>query len=43
LGYFRIWSKEQISTSTGRSIAQVVREFLQRQRTLIQAPTWISE
>jgi 2',3'-cyclic-nucleotide 2'-phosphodiesterase (5'-nucleotidase family) len=43
LGYFRIWSKEQISTSTGRSIAQVVREFLQRQRTLIQAPAWISE
>ncbi len=43
LGYFRIWSKEQISISTGRTVAEVVREFLQRQRTLIQAPAWVTE
>jgi 5'-nucleotidase/UDP-sugar diphosphatase len=43
LGYFRIWSKEQISTSTGRTIAEVVREFLQHPRTPIQAPAWVTE
>jgi len=42
LGYFRIWSKEQISTSTGRSLAELVREYLQRQRSLISEPAWVS-
>ncbi len=43
LGYFRIWSKDQIASSTGRSIAQVVRDYLQRQRSLISEPAWIAE
>lgn len=43
LGYFRIWSKDQIASSIGRSIAQVVRDYLQRQRSLISEPAWIAE
>jgi 2',3'-cyclic-nucleotide 2'-phosphodiesterase (5'-nucleotidase family) len=43
LGYFRIWRKEQISISTGRTIAEVVREFLRHPRTPIQAPAWVTE
>ena len=43
LGYFRIWSKEQISTSTGRSLAEVVRDYLQRQRSLISEPSWVAQ
>ncbi|MCS7065549.1 MAG: 5'-nucleotidase C-terminal domain-containing protein [Fimbriimonadales bacterium] len=43
LGYFRIWSKEQISTSTGRSLAEVVRDYLQRPRSLISEPAWVAQ
>ncbi len=42
LGYFRIWNKEQISTNTGHSLAQVVRDYLQRHRSLISEPAWVS-
>ncbi len=43
LGYFRIWSKDQITTSTGRSIEEVAREYLSRTRFLIESPAWIAQ
>ncbi|GBC91929.1 Mannosylglucosyl-3-phosphoglycerate phosphatase [bacterium HR15] len=43
LGYFRIWGKEQISTSTGRSLAEVLRDYLQRTRSLIGEPAWVAQ
>jgi 2',3'-cyclic-nucleotide 2'-phosphodiesterase (5'-nucleotidase family) len=41
LGYFRLWNKDQISLSTGRSLAEVVRDYLQRQRSPISEPAWV--
>ncbi len=42
LGYFRVWSKDQITTATGRSIGEVVREYLSRSRFLVEPPAWVA-
>lgn len=43
LGYFRIWSREQITLNTGRTLAEVVRDYLKWQRSLISQPAWIAQ
>jgi len=40
LGYFRIWSRDQITHSTGRTIADVVRDYCKWQRSLLSQPAW---
>ncbi|MDM7460556.1 MAG: 5'-nucleotidase [bacterium] len=43
LGYFRVWSREQITQSTGRTIADAVRDYTQWQRSLLSQPAWIAQ
>lgn len=43
LGYFRIWSREQITLATGRTLAEVIGDYLRRQRSLITQPAWIAQ
>lgn len=43
LGYFRVWSRDQITQSTGRTIADVVRESLKWQRSLLSQPAWVAQ
>lgn len=43
LGYFRIWSKDQIVNATGRSIAETLKEPLSRTRFLMTAPAWVAQ
>ncbi len=43
LGYFRIWSKDQIVNATGRSIAETLKEPLSRTRFLVTAPAWVAQ
>ncbi|MCS6919066.1 MAG: 5'-nucleotidase C-terminal domain-containing protein [Fimbriimonadales bacterium] len=40
LGYFRIWSREQIAQNTGRTIADAVRDYAKWQRSLLSQPAW---
>jgi len=40
LGYFRVWSRDQITQSTGRTVAEVVRDYCKWQRSLLSQPTW---
>ena len=40
LGYFRIWSRDQITRSTGRTVAEVVKDYIQWQRSLLSQPAW---
>jgi 5'-nucleotidase/UDP-sugar diphosphatase len=40
LGYFRVWSREQITQSTGRTVADVVKDYLQWQRSMLSQPAW---
>jgi 5'-nucleotidase/UDP-sugar diphosphatase len=43
LGYFRVWSRDQITQSTGRTIADVVRDYLKWQRSLLSQPAWLAQ
>ncbi|MGQ9657100.1 MAG: 5'-nucleotidase C-terminal domain-containing protein [Fimbriimonadales bacterium] len=43
LGYFRIWSRDQITQSTGRTLADTVRDYLGWQRSLLSQPAWIAQ
>lgn len=43
LGYFRIWSKDQIASTTGRSIAETIKDTLARTRFLVSMPNWVAE
>lgn len=43
LGYFRIWSKDQIVNATGRSIAETLKEPLSRTRFLVTVPAWVAQ
>ncbi|MCS6922838.1 MAG: 5'-nucleotidase C-terminal domain-containing protein [Fimbriimonadales bacterium] len=43
LGYFRVWSRDQITTSTGRTLADTVREYLKWQRSLLSQPAWVAQ
>lgn len=43
LGYFRIWGRDQITHSTGRTIADTVRDYLKWQRSLLSEPAWIAQ
>ncbi|CUU04039.1 5'-nucleotidase, C-terminal domain [Armatimonadetes bacterium GBS] len=43
LGYFRIWSKDQIVNATGRSIAETLKEPLSRTRYLVTTPAWVAQ
>lgn len=43
LGYFRIWSRDQIQQSTGRTIADAIRDYLKWQRSLLTQPAWIAQ
>lgn len=43
LGYFRIWSRDQITQSTGRTLADTVRDYLKWQRSLLSEPAWIAQ
>jgi 5'-nucleotidase/UDP-sugar diphosphatase len=40
LGYFRVWSRDQITQSTGRTVADVVRDYCKWQRSLLSQPAW---
>ncbi|MDW8107170.1 MAG: 5'-nucleotidase [Armatimonadota bacterium] len=43
LGYFRIWSRDQITLATGRTLAEVIDDYLKRQRSLVTQPAWIAQ
>lgn len=43
LGYFRIWSREQIAQATGRTIADTIRDYTKWQRSLLSQPAWIAQ
>lgn len=43
LGYFRVWSREQITQNTGRTIADAVRDYTKWQRSLLSQPAWIAQ
>lgn len=43
LGYFRVWSRDQITQSTGRTVAEVVQEYLKWQRSLLSQPAWAAQ
>lgn len=43
LGYFRVWSRDQITASTGRTLADTVREYLKWQRSLLNQPAWVAQ
>jgi 5'-nucleotidase/UDP-sugar diphosphatase len=43
LGYFRVWSRDQITQSTGRTIADAVRDYLKWQRSLLSQPAWLAQ
>lgn len=43
LGYFRIWSRDQITLTTGRTLAEVIDDYLKRQRSLVTQPAWIAQ
>ncbi len=43
LGYFRVWSRDQITQSTGRTVAEVVQEYLKWQRSLLSQPAWVAQ
>jgi 5'-nucleotidase/UDP-sugar diphosphatase len=43
LGYFRVWSRDQITQSTGRTIADVVRDYCKWQRSLLTQPAWVAQ
>ncbi len=43
LGYFRVWSREQITLSTGRTIADAIRDYTKWQRSLLSQPAWIAQ
>lgn len=40
LGYFRIWSKEQITRSTGVTVADAVKEYFKSRPAWIAEPLW---
>ncbi len=42
LGYFRIWSRDQITTSTGQTVAEAVKAYCARSRTLVEYPCWVA-
>ncbi|MCX7993707.1 MAG: 5'-nucleotidase C-terminal domain-containing protein [Fimbriimonadales bacterium] len=41
LGYFRVWSRDQITQNTGRTLADTVRDYLKWQRSLLNQPAWV--
>lgn len=43
LGYFRIWSRDQIVNSTGQTVAEVVKAYLGRARSLMEYPCWMAQ
>ncbi len=43
LGYFRVWSRDQITQSTGRTVADVVRDYCKWQRSLLTQPAWVAQ
>lgn len=43
LGYFRVWSREQITQSTGRTVADAIRDYTKWQRSLLSQPAWIAQ
>ncbi|MCX7925568.1 MAG: 5'-nucleotidase C-terminal domain-containing protein [Fimbriimonadales bacterium] len=42
LGYFRVWSRDQIAQSTGRTIADAVRDYIRWQRSMLTQPAWVA-
>ncbi len=40
LGYFRIWNRDQIVNSTGQTVAEVVKAYMARSRSLVEYPAW---
>ncbi len=42
LGYFRIWNRDQITQSTGRTLADAIRDYTKWQRSLLNQPAWIA-
>lgn len=43
LGYFRVWSRDQITQSTGRTIADAIRDYAKWQRSLLSQPAWTAQ
>ncbi len=43
LGYFRIWTRDQITQSTGRTLADTIRDYTKWQRSLLSQPAWIAQ
>lgn len=43
LGYFRIWNRDQITQSTGRTLADAIRDYTKWQRSLLSQPAWIAQ
>ncbi|MCW5933304.1 MAG: 5'-nucleotidase C-terminal domain-containing protein [Fimbriimonadia bacterium] len=43
LGYQAIWGKEQISRSTGKTVAEMVKSAVQSRLEWIDTPLWIKE
>jgi 2',3'-cyclic-nucleotide 2'-phosphodiesterase (5'-nucleotidase family) len=43
LGYFRVWSRDQITQSTGRTIAEIVRDYCKWQRSLLGQSAWVAQ
>lgn len=43
LGYFRVWNRDQITQSTGRTVADAIRDYAKWQRSLLSHPAWTAQ
>lgn len=43
LGYFRVWSRDQIVNSTGQTVAEAVKAYFGRTRSLMEYPCWVAQ